>query len=174
MYLLEYPEFAQSFSYDCGASALQSVLVYYGKDVREMDLVKKLKASKASGVKMSSIVRVAEKYNIPAVIDDNGNTTLLRSLITDGNPVIVLLQAYGKGSYVKDFKDGHYVVAIGYTEDAIIFEDPSAYTRTFLTDEELLLRWHALDDNNEESDNHYLIAFSGHKKYDPTNIKKMP
>jgi predicted double-glycine peptidase len=43
-----------------------------------------------------------------------------------GRPVIVQIQAWGdEGTdYTNDFDDGHYVVAIGFDENYLYFEDP--------------------------------------------------
>jgi hypothetical protein len=57
---------------------------------------------------------------------------------------MLVLQAYRTSShqYENLQNDGHYVVAIGNEKRRIIFEDPSAYVRTWLADAELNERWH--------------------------------
>jgi len=40
MKILDFPELRQTFNYDCGAKALQSVLAYYGIDIREEEIIK--------------------------------------------------------------------------------------------------------------------------------------
>jgi hypothetical protein len=45
--------------------------------------------------------------------------------------------------YRNDWDDGHWIVAIGYDQDGVYFEDPSlAAIRGFLFYDELLVRWH--------------------------------
>jgi predicted double-glycine peptidase len=50
----------------------------------------------------------------------------LENSIMRGRPVIVQIQAWGdEGTdYTNDFDDGHYVVAIGFDENYLYFEDP--------------------------------------------------
>ena len=40
MFQLNFPELRQTYNYDCGASALQGVMVYYGVEMREDVLMK--------------------------------------------------------------------------------------------------------------------------------------
>jgi predicted double-glycine peptidase len=47
-----------------------------------------------------------------------------------------------KGCYVKDWKDGHWVVAIGYDKNGFFFEDPSLHAiRGYLSTQQLKSRW---------------------------------
>ena len=73
----------------------------------------------------------------------------LRAAIDKEHPVMLTLQAYRDGDvaipYSERWEDGHYVVAIGYDDKRIIFEDPASFHRTFLSDGELVERWHDYD-----------------------------
>ena len=62
-------------------------------------------------------------------------------------PTILCLQAYRTSNrpYRELWQDGHWVVAIGYGDGRILFEDPASFCRTWLAEEELLERWHDLD-----------------------------
>jgi uncharacterized protein YvpB len=73
----------------------------------------------------------------------------LKSSLDRDRPVIMMLQAWGATkanpwpSYRKAWSDGHWVVAIGYDDDGVFFEDPSLRTvRGFMGFDELKVRWH--------------------------------
>jgi hypothetical protein len=42
----------------------------------------------------------------------------------------------------KEYNCGHYVVLIGYHENVLLFQDPSSFKRTWMTELEFLARWH--------------------------------
>ena len=76
----------------------------------------------------------------------------LRNELRMRHPVMLMIQAYGMRprrrklrpilDYRRDWKDGHWVVAIGYDTHAIFFEDPSMQAvRGYLLDDELQQRW---------------------------------
>lgn len=86
----------------------------------------------------------------------------LQNYINQKIPVIVVLQAWpGRKNidWQNDWSDGHYVAAVGYTKDRIIFVDPSAYNYTYLTHQELLRRWHDVDVNGKKYFNFGLAIF---------------
>lgn len=74
----------------------------------------------------------------------------LQSELSSGRPVILLLQAWADDDsppYPEDFEDGHYVVAIGYDNDYIYYEDPWVIgSITYTTKIELMNRWHGNSD----------------------------
>ncbi len=100
----------------------------------------------------------------------------VKSYVKKEIPVILLLQAWfenKKTNWVNDWSDGHYVVAIGYLKDKIIFEDPSSFKRTYLKYNELEERWHDVDSDGHKYF-HYGIAIYGKpKKYDRDKIVHM-
>ena len=70
-------------------------------------------------------------------------------------PVILVLQAWTdmrRVNWKHDWVDGHYVVAIGYDDKHIYFEDPSSFMRTYLSFKELDERWHDVDAHNKKID----------------------
>ena len=76
-------------------------------------------------------------------------------------PVILVLQAWTymrRVDWKHDWIDGHYVVAIGFDEKNISFEDPSSFVRTFLSFEELDERWHDVDAHNKKLDHIGIIV----------------
>jgi len=152
--ILNYPEFRQVFTYDCGANALQTVLVYYGQDVREKTIMKQLGTDPVHGTNVDDMIKGAKYYGIDAVAKTGMTVEDLKSNIDNGWPTIIALQAYPEKDPGTDWKklwsEGHYVVSVAYDDEFIYFEDPSDTKRTFLSYEELDDRWHDQDDNGKK------------------------
>ena len=64
MKVIEYPETRQVFSFDCGANALVSVLVFAGLEERE-DRVAVLAGTTKAGTSTEGILRVLRYYGLP-------------------------------------------------------------------------------------------------------------
>lgn len=147
--ILEFPDLRQDYDYTCGASCLQSVLMYYGFDAVESELVKKLGTTKDWGTEHTDIVRVAQEYNLEV---EYGAMTVeqVKNYIDQKIPVILDIQAWSENNvdYSTDWNDGHYIVAIGYDNNGFIVEDPSDIGRQYISFDELNKRWHDIDKNN--------------------------
>ena len=158
---IDAPDVLQDDSVSCGVAAVQSVLGIYGIDVDGSDLKKELKTNE-EGTNPPDIVRVFKSYNLRAyhvTLDVNRLKKLLEKQI----PVILAIQAWPtkKGLDLSTTIDeGHYVLAIGYDNDKVYFEDPATLGYVYLTDKELNNRWRDVDGNNIG------IAVMGDKKYD--------
>jgi len=173
MKILDFPELRQAYEYDCDANALQSVLTYYGIEVREGLIIKNAGTDKRKGTSVSGILRVLKKYGLKHEAR-NFTTQELKKYINQGIPVIILLQAWNKrkADYAKDNRDGHWVVVIGYQGNKFIFEDPYAFKRVFLTEPELKKRWHAKE-KNKKLNNFGITAFGKNPVYNPKKIIHM-
>ncbi len=163
MKILNFPEFRQTYNYDCGANAIQTVLAYYGFDVSENKIMEMAGTTK-KGTSASGIKKVIKKYRLKY---ESGtmNLSKLRDYIDKKIPVIIPLQAWTEdknAKYKNDWIDGHYAVAIGYDQKRIYFEDPSSVLRTYLTLEELKRRWHDKGADGKKYFN-YGIAVYGKK-----------
>jgi len=179
---LDFPELRQVYNFDCGVTALQQVLIYYGIEKREDELIKLLSTKKTSvvehGTKLTKMIEVANLYGLDAEILKNTNIKKIKDLIDKGIPPIILLQAWRDYStdnlnWEKDYKDGHYVVCVGYNDYCFFFEDPSSVVRTYLTFEEFETRWHDVDDNNNKKLNNVAVVIKGEKKYNSKDIVHM-
>jgi ABC-type bacteriocin/lantibiotic exporter with double-glycine peptidase domain len=146
MKIIEYPETRQVYNYDCGANALQSLLVFAGIEERE-DRIAKLAGTTTEGTDTVGIHRVLNYYNLPYKAEEGMLLASLKRAIDDGYPVILPLQAYRETNelYAKLWDSGHWVVCIGYDGYRFIFEDPASFHRTWLASEELCHRWHDRD-----------------------------
>jgi ABC-type bacteriocin/lantibiotic exporter with double-glycine peptidase domain len=143
MKLICLPQLRQTYDFDCGSKALQSILAYYGIEIREDKIMNTAKTNK-DGTSPQGIKRAISKYGLQS---KSGKMTIenLKRYIDLKIPVLILLQAWpgkDKTNWEKDWLDGHWVVAIGYTKEKIIFEDPWSIYKTYLKYDELLKRWH--------------------------------
>lgn len=146
MKIFSFPCLRQTYEWDCGASAVQSILAYYNFDVRE-EVIIKLAGTNQNGTMIKGIKKVIKKYKLKT---EAGQMTIeeLKKYLDKKIPVILLLQAWTKQKKVdwkNDWQDGHYVVAIGYDSKKIYFSDPSNFRTTFLGYTELRHRWHDID-----------------------------
>lgn len=119
----------QSTEYSCGASALQAVLSYWGKDLDEDELMKLLKTTPETGTYPEDIVRVAKELGFEVELKENLSIDDLEKATNKGVPVIALGQAWrsrdeANTAVEEDWQDGHYVVILAVDKDYVYFEDP--------------------------------------------------
>jgi uncharacterized protein len=180
--MLDFPELRQTYNFDCGVTCLQEIMCYYGIEERESFILDDLKALDPkllkNGVKLTTVKKYAEKNGLKAEIKEGLNPKDLIALIDKKIPVIVLLQAWrdekSPDNWIHDFIDGHYVVAIGYTKNKIIFEDPSSFTRTYLSFRELSERWHDCADDDEKKHIYGVgVIIKGKPKFRSNEINHM-
>jgi predicted double-glycine peptidase len=148
--ILNVPITRQTFDYDCGAKALQTLLAYYGVDIREDSLLKELNVSKIDGSSIESIVKFVKRIGFDVEVRQKMTIDDIKHSIDENHPVLVLLQAWADQPLTAEQwrhtdTEGHYAIAIGYGKDRIIFEDPSSIYRTWLKTSEFLDRWHDKD-----------------------------
>lgn len=163
MKVIDLPQVHQIYGYDCGSAALQAILMYYGVEVYERDLIKEVKTTR-KGTALKNILKTIKRYKLrytakPMTLKD------LKKYIDKRIPVIIVLQAWTnkkQPDWENDWVDGHYVVAIGYKPDKILFEDPSSFKRTFLKYDELEKRWHDIGVDGKIYI-HYGVAVYGRK-----------
>ena len=121
----------QSTEYSCGASALQAVLSYWGKDVEEQELMQRLNTSPETGTYVGDIVRVAREFGFNAEVKENLTLPDLHAALTKGMPVIVCGQAWrsrenSDKSVQEDWEDDHYIVVLGMDNKYVYYQDPFA------------------------------------------------
>ena len=119
----------QSTEYSCGASALQAVLSYWGKDLGEQELMKLLHTSPKTGTYVGDIVRVARGLGFTAEVRENLTLGDLQAALEKGMPVIVCGQAWrsredSDTSVQEDWEDGHYIVVLGMDKRYVYYQDP--------------------------------------------------
>lgn len=119
----------QSTEYSCGASALQAVLSYWGKDLGEKELMEILHTTPETGTYPEDIVRAARELGFEAEVKENLTIEDLEESTSKGIPVIALGQAWisqdaAKKALEEDWEDGHYIVILAVDKDYVYIEDP--------------------------------------------------
>jgi predicted double-glycine peptidase len=145
------PDVRQTTDYSCGASALQAVLAHYGIDLRE-DRLTELAGTTSEGTNVEDIARAATQAGVPMQVVEGATLGQLRGWLDAKLPVIIAIQAWREEDaeatpYAEDWENGHYVVAVGYSDDEgkVYFEDPAKFERAYITYDDLEDRWHDVD-----------------------------
>jgi uncharacterized protein len=146
MKISNFPCLNQTYDYDCGAKVVEAVLAHYGKDVDEQTIMKTAGTTNRYGTTVEGVEKALKKFGLRYVAKKMTIAEVKKN-IDSGTPVILLLQAYPEEPQNNiDWKNfwsaGHYVVAIGYDQRKMYFEDPMNEMRTYLTFAELEDRWH--------------------------------
>ncbi len=167
--MIEIPHGRQTFEYDCGAKALQVVLAYYGIDVREDRLIKELNCDH-HGTPVKDMIAVAEKKGFQVLAKCGVALETVKQYVDANFPVIVLVQAWADTDMTLDdwrmtSEYGHYVVVIGHYGNIIVFRDPSSFSKTWMTEEEFMARWHAADDLTQEKLDNFAMVLLGKQPY---------
>lgn len=126
--MVDLPPSRQSEHYSCGATVIQMVSAYYGQNIRESDLIDKLGVTSKSGVKLSRIQEVAEEMGLKTRKTKLQYENIIKTL-RDKIPLVVAVLRDGKDYH-------HFVLAVGYYSDGIIFRDPAKFTYSYLPREE--------------------------------------
>jgi ABC-type bacteriocin/lantibiotic exporter with double-glycine peptidase domain len=162
--VLYIPDVLQYSDFDCGDMCAQAVMAYYGTDINEIKLLKKLKTRKKDGTGSEHLVEFFKKnkFKVDARSMDIAD---LISFIKKKIPVIVLAQAWKKSKvrYQRTKSFGHYMIVIGFDEKKLYFEDPAMFGRGYIPIKEFIKRWHALDKDEVKR---FGIAVWGKKPYD--------
>jgi predicted double-glycine peptidase len=175
-HLIRVPLSRQGHDYTCGVAAMQSVLYYYGKELREDTLAEALGSDPNEGTNYRKIVEYALSEGFNANVQKEMTLEDLRQLINHKRPIMLLIQAWHGSDPVDnltDWDDGHYVVAIGYDSKNIYLMDPSTLGNyTFIPIPEFLDRWHDQDPYTGEFLIHFgIVIEKDQPQYDFREIK---
>ncbi len=138
----------QVTEYSCGASALQSVLRYWGKDVDETELMKLLHTTPEAGTYPEDIVAGARALGFEAHAKENLTLDEVEQFTADGNPMIALAQVWrsqsgSAPSAEEDWDNGHYIVVLGVDPDYVYFQDPyMRMSKAFVPRKMFEAHWH--------------------------------
>ncbi|GEM_PF-81446 len=175
--IIRVPTCRQGFDYTCGVACVQSIMRYYGEDIREDVLAKELGTTPEDGTNCQKISEYVKSKGYQVELKENANIADLKKAIDSGMPTIVVIQAWKddpKADYANDWDDGHYVVAIGYDSKKIYFMDPSTLgTYTYILSEEFLKRWHDEVKGKKYVQTMLSIGKSTPPAYRPTEIRKL-
>ena len=174
--IIRVPTCRQSTDHTCGVASLQSILSYYGEEIREDELSRTLGTTQDNGTDYKKIEGYARKKGFQVDLKLNAGTDDLKRSIDKGIPSIVVIQAWNsnpKVDYDNDWDDGHYVVAIGYDEKNLFLMDPSTLGHyTYIPWDEFNKRWH--DSDGEQKLTHMMISIGKPQPvYEPSKMSKL-
>jgi ABC-type bacteriocin/lantibiotic exporter with double-glycine peptidase domain len=163
--MINIPSGVQAFDFDCGVKALQLVMAYYGIEIREDELIRDLKSDN-DGTSVENMVGVAKENGFEVIVRSRVSLETVKQYVEKDIPVIVLLQAWAERymtleDWKTDYDDGHYAIVIGYQDHIVIFEDPSSFRRTWLTEEEFIARWHDMNPRTGEKYDQFAMVLLG-------------
>jgi L-aminopeptidase/D-esterase-like protein/predicted double-glycine peptidase len=171
------PTCRQGFDYTCGVASLQSIMRYYGEEIREDNLSKELGTTPEDGTECERIAQLAKDKGYQVDMKTGADIGDLKRSIDKGIPAIVAIQAWNddpKTDYSNDWEDGHYAVAIGYDRKNIYFMDPSTLGNyTYIPCDEFVKRWHDEDKGKKYPQTMISISKSAPPAYKPTAIPKL-
>lgn len=177
--LIRVPKVRQATDHTCGVASLQSLLGYYGFEIREDKLATELHAENYA--RTGEIVKYARSKGL--MVDTRQKMTLkeLQQYIDKNIPVMVCMQAWPDNpmtidKYKTDWEDGHWVVVIGYDLANIYMMDPSTLGNyAFVPSAEFDARWHDYDDDITKPYVHFGIIITSSKPpaYNPNIITYM-
>lgn len=139
------PNIKQLSNYSCGPSVLAAVEGFFDKNVSDERQMRSAVAAKPEhGTTPKKIIEAAraDGFNVePQVLATLGQ---VKAYLDRDIPVIMAIQAYSSDKDVQDLEGGHYVTAIGYDDEGLIFQDPAIEgddARGYLPYEDLDKRW---------------------------------
>jgi len=163
----------QATDYTCGVAALQSVLGYYGEDIRQDVLASAMGSNEQDGTRYLRMVEYAQGKGYTVQVNQNMTVESLKGFIDQKLPVIVLIQAWPDApvDWATDYDDGHYVVAVGYDQNFMYFMDPSTLGNfTYIPVDEFVQRWHDKDGDGSILTRFGMIVSKGAPSYDPQKL----
>lgn len=150
--LLRLPDVRQTTDYSCGPSALQSVLMYYGEEHSEPDLMELCQADPQEGTPPERLAEAARSLGFQAEVRQHMTLEDLQTSVDQGIPVIIAAQAWREEHQLETpwnqiWDSGHWMVVAGLDEENVYFEDPSILgSLGSIPRQEFLERWHDVDD----------------------------
>jgi len=170
---LTFPNLLQTFEYDCGATAIQSILLYYGIEIKANKIITYAKTDEKSGTFIKDTEAVFLQYGLK--YDSQTLSILdLESYLKKKIPVMILLQAWSatQKNYSTSYKDGHWVVAIGFDSQNIYFADPYISAISFIPKKEFKSRWHGKE-GRKKIQNYGIAVFGKRPSYSSRKIVYM-
>jgi len=116
----------QTTEYSCGASALMSVLAYWGKDVEEHELMRLMGTSEEEGTYPEKIANAARALGFEAEVRQGLTLDDVAKITANGDPMIALAQVWRgsrSGALGEDFDAGHYISVLGVDAENDYFQD---------------------------------------------------
>lgn len=170
------PNIPQHDDFSCGAAVMASVISYYGlaegdpADI-EKNCIKVCKTTTEEGTSFENLENAARTFGLRVVASAKEMTLeALKGYLDSKYPVICAIQAWGEDhhrDYAKD-ESGHYVVAIGYDDANIYFQDPVIeHSRGYMPFSVFEKRWHDQEETGPRYNHWGLVLTGPTQKADP-------
>lgn len=144
--VLPVPQLRQQTDFSCGASSLQAVLQFYGVDIEEDVLRKRLGTDAKDGTDAADMAALLREEGVNArALEGLGTAQLVRA-VRGGNPVLVCFQK-APLSEVHKIENGHWAVVAGVSGNELLFMDPSGTGTVSLSIPQFEARW--VDDESD-------------------------
>lgn len=139
----------QTTDYTCGAACAASVFKYFGIDTDEIEVAQKCGTTEEFGTFPEDLVDCIKAHGLNA---HGGQMEMMQVInaIKDGNPVFLLVQAWG---------EGHWVLAVGYNNKGFIINDPYLKTKySKISFSRLRTIWNHRFDNGKNYTNYGIVV----------------
>lgn len=158
---IDLPTVRQSTKYDCGPACLRSICQYYGVGSDDEDwYIDACQADSKMGTRPENLIKVARSLDLKAEMRERLTIEELMRFLDEKKPVICAIQAWGDPEDYHKLQDGHYVIAIGYDNKRVYFEDPSLKNvRGHLDHDEFSRRWKDVDKNKKKLNHFGLVIW---------------
>lgn len=131
----------------CGPACLRAVLLSYGTDVSESELVRLSGADKA-GCTSEGLVRAAGQHGFSGVIKEDATFVELCNLVAAGTPVIVGWTSPNKNV------DTHYSVVMDANDKTVTMMDPELDDYSRVTADDFQSLWFEFEDVKQQTGLH--------------------
>ena len=159
---LAIPFFHQKTEFTCGPASLEMVMRFLGKRVSEEKIRREAGTAREHGTSHQGMIEAATKEGFYCYINEASSLHEAKHFLELHIPVIV--------DYTEPSDDeGHYAVVTGFSDNAIILNDPWNGRNFSISEKEFLRRWYDRDLRS----NRWLIIvsdcdFNVGRQYKPT------
>ncbi len=175
------PSVKQQGDFTCGAAALRAIASFYKTGpTTECDFAKAVNASPQKGTHPKDLIKAAKSFGLKVIAKEHMTINELKTHLNKQHPIICNIQAWGddktKSKRDQEYKkrnDGHYVIAIGFNDTHIYFEDPTLKgNRGRLTYEDFDKRWHDKETNGDKTDHLGIVIWKDTSDTDAQYLTK--
>jgi len=160
------PDVKQQEDYTCGGACLRSIIAYYyGSSPTENEMSDLCDTGERKGTDVEDIIKASTKLGLGVKVETEMTVQKLMNYVKNKTPVICHVQAWGTPKDYEELKSGHYIIAIGYDDNNLYFEDPWIVgKRGYISKIDMEKRWHGRDLYQDEIDLELGIVFNGKRK----------
>jgi uncharacterized protein YvpB len=155
--------YKQSNRGSCGPNAMKRIISYkQGLNILEQHLINLSNCSQKNGASVKGIAKIADSFNLDCIQKNNSSISDLINSINEGNPIILLIQAW-PDKKIKNWSEtwsyGHYIDVLGFDtlEEKIFYYDPYDGKDKEISYKKLDERWH--DKTSKELYNKFGMFF---------------